>query len=108
MKAGTRSSWIAVILAVCLAGSATCRVSRAESGVNPLVTIGLLVTVVGVLGWTAWQMEREDKEDAINMRAWIPSRRAPDRSAWGLVLDGNVDPSAAPALLAGVGYGVRF
>lgn len=101
------TAWALILALLCFvpAGKA-----RAESGVNPVVTIGLLVSVVGVLGWTAWMMEKEDKADAINMRALIrPGQPARDRD-WGFVLDSESQPEFERqiAVLAGIGYSFRF
>jgi hypothetical protein len=83
-------------------------VSRADSGVNAYATIGLLLVVVGVFGWSAWQMEKEDKADAFQSPAWLPFREPLANSAVGLSLGPDTRVDDRVIYLAGLAYGLRF
>lgn len=87
---------------------APARTARTESGVNAVATIGLLLTVVGVLGWVAWQVEKEDKADAFQSRALLPFGSPDADTAVGLVLDPESRPDGRVIHTAALALGVRF
>lgn len=105
------TSWTrlpAILLAACFLGLAPSAPARAQSGVDPVVTIGLLVVVVGVLGWTAWQMEKEDKSDAVQMRALLPITDSRKDTALGFVIDPESRPDDRTVYTAALAIGRRF
>ncbi|MBW7909111.1 MAG: hypothetical protein H3C50_09385 [Kiritimatiellae bacterium] len=106
-----RSRWVCVALAATLAFAALPAPSaRAESStLDPNLTIGLLVVVVGVFGWVAWTMDKEDKSDPMMGRALLPLYRAEDDSAaLGVLLSPSVTESDELAFATGLAIGRRF
>ncbi len=103
-------------LSIVLAGSVALALlpatpARAESStLDPNLTIGLLVVVVGVLGWVAWTIDKEDKADRIQARsALLPLYQSDDDSAAiGLLLDQSSAESDELAFAAGLAIGRRF
>lgn len=108
MRAPIWTRFPAIALIVCLLGSHAPQPARADSGVDPVVTIGLLLVVVGVLGWTAWQMEKEDKADAVRMRALLPLTDPAKNTAFGFVVDPASHPDERVIYTAGLAIGRRF
>ncbi len=101
---------IAVALVISVLGVSMPVPARAESGtIDSNVTIGLLVVVVGVLGWVAWNMERADEEDQFQSRALLPLHVSADESAaLGFVLDPEVRGDDDTVFTAGLAIGRRF
>lgn len=108
MRATSWTRLPAIILAACFWGLAPSAPARAESGVNAQVTIGLLVVVVGVLGWVAWQMEKEDQADAVDMRALLPITDPHKNTAFGFVIDQEPRLDDRVIHTAGLAIGRRF
>lgn len=87
--------------------------ARAEddssSGIDANLTIGLLVVVVGVLGWVAWTIEREDKEDRVQTSALLPLyRSSDDDAAIGFLLNQEPHEEEGVIYTAGLAVGRRF
>lgn len=99
---------VAVVVAVALATVSAPGRARAETSINATGTIGLLLVVVGTLGWVAWTMEREDKADRFQSSALVPLYRIGDaRAAVGLMLDER-ELDETIAVSAGLAVGRRF
>lgn len=109
MKSRTVSRIVCMALVVALLGLAAPAPARAESsGINAYGTIGLLLVVVGTLGWVAWSMEREDKAEHYQVSAMLPLYCVDDAdTAFGLLLDER-EEAGAPVLSAGLAIGRRF
>ncbi len=109
MKTRAAHRWIAAALVCALLSVAAPAPARAESsGINAYGTVGLLLLVVGTLGWVAWTAEREDKEDLVQARAILPLHRVDDAdTAFGLLLDEREEDGTS-VLSAGLAIGRRF
>lgn len=85
--------------------------ARAEdsSSISATATIGLLLVVVGVLGWVAWQTDKEDKADGFSSNTLLPLYRSyDDATAVGFMLNQESSPDQDIALTAGIAVGRRF
>ncbi|HMP75896.1 MAG TPA: hypothetical protein PKE12_06340 [Kiritimatiellia bacterium] len=83
--------------------------ARAESGVlDPNISIAVLVVVVGVLGWVAWRMEKEDEADHFQARAILPLHLPSEDAAFGFVFDPVTSEDARVEYTAGLAIGRRF
>ena len=83
--------------------------ARAESGVlDPNISIAALVVVVGVLGWVAWRMEKEDEADGFQSRAILPLYQPHDDAAFGFVFDPATREDDRVDYAAGLAIGRRF
>ena len=84
--------------------------ARAASGVlDQNLTVGLLVVVVGVLGWVAWHMEQEDRADSLQSSALLPLYAAEDRDlAFGLIWRPETRDESRAVYTAGLAGGRRF
>ncbi|MCZ7591114.1 MAG: hypothetical protein M5U15_02700 [Kiritimatiellae bacterium] len=81
-----------------------------ESGsISATATIGLLLVVTGVLGWVAWQTDKEDRADGFSSNALLPLYRShDDATAIGFMLNQKSNPDQDIALTAGFAVGRRF
>lgn len=106
-----RRSIVVSALIVGLLCAAVPTSARAESsgGLDPNISIGILLVVIGAVGWVAWTIEKEDKAEQIQARAILPVYRSTDDdAAFGFVLDPKSDESHGVVLTAGLAVGRRF
>lgn len=100
---------VALISGLLLASTPASSRAEGSGSINATATIGLLVVVVGVLGWVAWQMDKEDKADGFSSSTLLPLYRSyDDASAIGFLLNEEAAADRDVSFTAGLAVGRRF